>query len=58
MKWQRKENGRAKADAPENKHPLQVVQKTVAPVGWFTFHHLLLAGNFIAYSENAQRRHD
>lgn len=52
VKWKRKEDSRAEADAPENGHPLQVVQKTVAPIGWFAFHDQLLAGCFIASSES------
>lgn len=52
MKWKRKENGGAKAHAPENNDPLHVVEKPAAPIGAFAFHHLLLAGNYIGYFES------
>ncbi|WP_322060344.1 hypothetical protein [Paraburkholderia sp. J63] len=56
VKRQRKEDGGAKADAPENDYPLQVVQKPAVLTGSFTFHHLLLAGNGVVHSEQGGSR--
>jgi len=47
MEWKGQQCGSADPDTPEHDHPLQVVQKTMASIGWLALHRQIPTGFFM-----------